>query len=217
MRLPQGSVLGRVAGSVLAAGALAACTGSGGSVDPTGAPPTSSPSSSRTVPLPSTIVDGHLDPCPASGDAPVLASGGLPDLTLTCLDPGAGAQSVRLAGLRGTPMVLSIWASWCEPCRTELPALAEVAAAAHGSVRFLGVDVEDQSDDAQALAAELGVHFNSVQDPDGLTKQPLGWLGPPITLYVDAGGRVVGRTIGAVGDAAALRGLIAKNLGVSVP
>ena len=207
MRLAPGVAL---AAALLASGAG---LGSGGSGPGSSTVPTGS------VPVgvqPSTSVDGRLNPCPASGPATALASGGRPDLTLACLDPGAGAQQVRLAGLRGKPLVLSIWASWCEPCRTELPAVAQVAKSAGDTVTFLGVDVEDQAGDAQALAKALSVRFNSVQDPDGVTKQPLGWIGPPMTLFVDASGHVVGRTIGSVGDAANLRALIQKNLGVTV-
>ena len=208
MRLPLAAVVGA---ALLASCGTVSGTGSGPVASgPLGSAPSTSPGT------PSTIVDGRLLPCPSSDASPALAAGGLPDLTLPCLDPGAGAQQVRLAGLRGKPLVLSVWASWCEPCRTELPAVAEVAKAAGDQVRFLGVDVEDQPGDARSLAGELGVRFNSVRDPDGATKQELGWIGPPITLFVDAGGHVVGRTIGSVGDAANLRSLIRKNLGVSV-
>jgi len=208
VRLPLAAVVG--AALVASCGTVSG-SGTGAA---SSAPPGSAPSTS--VGSPSTIVDGRLLPCPPSDASPVLATGGLPDTTLPCLDPGAGAQQVRLAGLRGKPLVLSVWASWCEPCRTELPTMAQVAKAAGDQVRFLGVDVEDQPGDARALAGELGVRFNSVQDPDGATKQALGWIGPPITLFVDADGHVVGRTIGSVGDAANLRSLIRKNLGVSV-
>ncbi len=199
--------------AVVGVALLASCAPAAGGVSTVA--PTPTQSASRATPQPSTVVDGRLAPCPPSDQSPALPDG-LPDITLACLDPGSGVDEVRLAGVRGKPMVLSVWASWCEPCRAELPAVAEVERAAGGSVRFLGVDVEDTAADGQALAAALSVRFNSVQDPDGATKQSLGWIGPPITLYVDAAGHVVGRTIGPVGDAADLRELIRANLGITV-
>ena len=194
---------------------VASCSAAAGT-ESVGPVPDAVPSVSAHVTRPAAGPPPPLRSCPPSDDSPALASGGLPDLTLDCLDARAGVRQVRLAGLRGKPLVLSIWASWCVPCRTELPAVAQVASAAGNAVTFLGVDVEDETSDALALAADLRLGFNSVQDPDGMTKQPLGWLGPPVTLFVDAGGHVVGRTIGSVGDATALRSLIKRNLGVTV-
>ncbi|QGN33996.1 redoxin family protein [Microlunatus sp. Gsoil 973] len=77
--------------------------------------------------------------CPRSGDRAAL-SDGLPDVTLGCL---GSHRTVRLAGLRGRPMVINIWAQWCRPCRIEAPHLATVAEEAGDKVDFIGIDYAD--------------------------------------------------------------------------
>jgi thiol-disulfide isomerase/thioredoxin len=149
--------------------------------------------------------------CPQpTGPAP--ASKGLPQLSLPCLD---GAGDVDLAALRG-PLVVNVWASWCPPCREELPALAEVARSAGDQVGFLGVDVVDDATAATALMQQLKLPYPSVFDVQGATRGPLRWIGPPVTYFVAADGRIAGEHRGQVTSAAALRALIEKYLGVSV-
>lgn len=123
--------------------------------------------------------------CPgdvATGSGPV--DGGLPELTLPCL---GGGHDVELASLRG-PLVVNLWASWCVPCRTELPYFDRLDAA---GVPVLGVDFEDtQPDQALALAAETGVSYPLVADVEGSVRAPLRLVGMPTTLFVDRGGQV---------------------------
>ena len=65
-----------------------------------------------------------IEDCPRSDpDVPAVTSG-LPDLVLACL---GGGREVRLAGLRGQPMMINVWAQWCGPCREEAPFISEVA------------------------------------------------------------------------------------------
>jgi len=122
---------------------------------------------------------------------------------------------VDLAALRG-PLVLNVWASWCPPCRAELPALAEVARSAGDRVAFLGIDVVDDAAAATALMQQLKVPYPSVADEQGATRGPLRWVGPPVTYFVAADGRIAGEHRGQITSAAVLRGLIEKYLGVTV-
>lgn len=138
--------------------------------------------------------------------------GGLPDLVLGCL--GSGRQ-VNLASLRGTPMVINVWAQWCGPCRLEAPHLREFADRAAGSVTMLGIDYEDP-DPALALefAGLAGWTYPHVTDPLKQTSGPLRIGGIPVTLLVDADGRIVHRVVGAVESSDQLVELTARYLGV---
>ena len=156
------------------------------------------------------VAAADLEPCPASDpDVPARADG-LPDLVLECLGEG---PPVRLAGLRGRPLVVNLWASWCAPCRDELPGFARLAGT--GAVEVLGVDVEDDPTAALTLLAEVGVRYPSVRDATSSTQQPLRWSGLPMTLLVDPDGVVVHTVRGPVPDAAALDALVREHLGVT--
>lgn len=150
-------------------------------------------------------------PCPTSTPDAAAVPDGLPDLTLACLGPG---PDVTLSGLRGTPVVLNVWASWCVPCRTEMPMLAELATDAGDALEVLGVDVQDDRQAGTDFAAAAGIA--SVYDPDGATRAALGWPGPPVTYLVAADGRIVHRIVGQIADAATLRQAVAQHLGVEV-
>lgn len=152
--------------------------------------------------------------CPATEKQATPAENGLPDLTLGCL---GGGRSVDLARLRGTPMVINIWAQWCGPCRKEAPYLAEVSAAAKGKVRFLGIDYTDPRPElAIAFAQEAGWTYPQLEDPEAGTRVPLKIPGPPVTIFVDAHGAIRGTHISEFASAAQLRTAIAEKLGVRV-
>ncbi|WP_410637238.1 TlpA family protein disulfide reductase [Amycolatopsis sp. lyj-346] len=103
-----------------------------------------------------------LQPCPAPGPAQPVKQ--LDGVTAECLGDGVRVDVGR--ALAGAPVLVNVWASWCEPCRTELPVLQEYAKQP-GAVRVLGVQVQSPAKDGLDLLAKLGVHLPSVFDGDG--------------------------------------------------
>ena len=128
------------------------------------------------------------------------------------LRPALADRRLALPELRGHPMVINFWASWCTPCREEAPILAAAARSHAGQVTFLGVDVLDLPTDALAFLREFDVPYVSVRDRLNKAFDDYGLIGVPETYYVDRRGRVVAHWPGPVsrdtleeGIAAALR------------
>jgi cytochrome c biogenesis protein CcmG, thiol:disulfide interchange protein DsbE len=112
-----------------------------------------------------------------------------PDRELTTLD---GNGNGRLADYRGHWVLVNFWASWCQPCRAEAPALERFwrANRGHGAV-VLGVDLDDASGDAQAFAREFGLTYPLLRQGDGDSlKQDFGMTGLPENFVVDPSGAI---------------------------
>lgn len=90
----------------------------------------------------------------------------------------------------GQPTVVNFWASWCLPCRKEMPALQAVHRQLGDRVRFVGVDHTDSRADALALARSTGVGYPSGFDPEGNVAGRYGLGGLPSTVLISADGRV---------------------------
>lgn len=116
----------------------------------------------------------------------------MPDLTLPCLGSNT---PVRLRAL-STPVLVNLWASWCAPCRSEMPRLQNAYAGAGGRLAFLGVDTEDSAADAAAFLRLTGVKYPNVFDPSGTLARQIGTAGLPVTLVVDRTGKVAYRHFG---------------------
>lgn len=137
--------------------------------------------------------------CGAAGDAGEVAAVDLPSVRLACLGPGGTEDTATLVG---RPTVLNFWASWCDPCRREMPMLAAVAADTGDTVRFVGVNTKDDPDAAADLLESTGVRFEQLYDPDGqLLRQLRTVQGLPITLVLDADGAITLRNIGEIDEA----------------
>jgi thiol-disulfide isomerase/thioredoxin len=130
----------------------------------------------------------------------------LPRLTGTTLTGGSLTASAYAAG---SPLVINVWASWCSPCREEIPLLAR---AARRGVRVLGIDERDAPDRARSFAADRHASYPSLSDPEGhllSSLHPLPQTGIPSTLVVAADGTVVARVIGPLTSATLRRALTA--------
>ena len=136
------------------------------------------------------------------------ASERLPDVTLQPLGRGA---AVDLAHVRG-PMVINLWASWCAPCRDELPHYQAFAKKYAGQVDVLGVDwQETRTDAAKKLARDTGVTYPLVADPEGrLRTQVL-----PKLILVDRDGQVAFQEYVKITSVAQLEKLVRQHLEVA--
>jgi thiol-disulfide isomerase/thioredoxin len=104
-------------------------------------------------------------------------------------------RRITLASLRGRPAVVNLFASWCEPCKRELP-LLRTAARTHPSVQFLGVAHIDDDDAALALLDRYDIDFPAAADHDGAVGERYRLIGLPSTLFIDEDGRLEGTVRG---------------------
>jgi len=154
---------------------------------------------------------GVVDCTPGPG------GGRLPAVELPCL---GGGTPVDLSSLRG-PMILSFWASWCDPCREEMPALQEFVDHYGDRVPVLGVDYQDQYP-ASGLETmqERGVTYPSLADPGGDMKgyeeftKALNYV--PALYFIDTDGSVAYVNMGGVKDEDEVVDLVEHHLGVTL-
>jgi cytochrome c biogenesis protein CcmG/thiol:disulfide interchange protein DsbE len=107
------------------------------------------------------------------------------------LSGGVAAFKKRIAALRGYPVVVNVWASWCGPCRFEFPTMQK-AASRHGKrVAFLGVNTQDSNDAAETFLGEAPVPYPSYTDPDQEIARSMGAdVGLPDTAFYDRKGEL---------------------------
>jgi cytochrome c biogenesis protein CcmG, thiol:disulfide interchange protein DsbE len=153
--------------------------------------------------------DDRIDEALASGRAAtapsfsleVLAEGTLPPRLERVVGPALADGRLSLAELRGVPVVLNLWASWCTPCREEAKPLQEGwRAQARKGVLFLGLNIQDVRDDARAFIEEHGATYPSVREPEREIANEYGATGIPETYFIDRQGRVVAHVIGVVSE-----------------
>ena len=107
------------------------------------------------------------------------------------LGGGLRAFRARLAELRGRPVVVNKWASWCGPCRTELPYFRRQALESGRRVAFLGANTNDTTDAARRFLAEVPVPFPSYEDQNGdIARSFNGAIAFPTTAFYDRRGRL---------------------------
>ncbi len=121
------------------------------------------------------------------------------------LPGGTGAYGKRLAALRGYPVVVNVWASWCGPCRFEFPVFQRLAARYGTRVAFLGVNSQDSNDAARTFLGEEPVPYPSYADPHRQVAEGIGaGLGLPDTAFYDRHGKLVYLKRGPYANSASL-------------
>lgn len=130
----------------------------------------------------------------SSGSSSEAGGAPLPEAELVDLETGNSTAWPD----DGRPVVINFWASWCTPCRKEMPAFEQVANELGDQVTIIGVTDEADLDAARGAAEQAGVTYPLLVD-EGLSVQAdLGVTGLPATVFVDADGTVVGKHLGAM-------------------
>jgi thiol-disulfide isomerase/thioredoxin len=135
-----------------------------------------------------------------------------PPIEVECLQ---GDEVVKLNQIKG-PFIVAIWASWCMPCRDEMPYVQAFKDAYGEKVQVIGYDILDETSQAIAASVNWGVNIASVEDRDGVFRSDLGITAPPTTLFVNAEGVIVHRKFGAVSSVDELVELAELHLKVNL-
>ena len=187
-----------VAGALLLALALTGCASGSGETPATApaAPP----------------VENTTAACPEQPGEP--ASGGevLADVTVDCL----GGGRLALGRAQGVPTGVNLWASWCAPCREELPLVQQLADAAGDRLKVVGLGSPDTADNGVAFAADAGITMPTGIDADGELAIAQGLRGLPYTYFLRADGSVAHLQLRPVTSLEQLEGLVAEHLEVTL-
>lgn len=130
---------------------------------------------------------------PRAIDSPLVGKPA-PSFVLTDMD----GNRFDLEELRGTPVVLNFWASWCQPCIVEHPVLRAAAQRYQGRVHFLGVIYQDEPANIRRFLARYGAWGPSLVDPGGKVAIAYGVYGAPETFFISPDGVIVEKVTSAV-------------------
>lgn len=119
-----------------------------------------------------------------------------PGFTLDSLSDG---RVVSLSDFRGKPVVLNFWATWCGPCRQEMPIFESVwKEYKDKDVVFLGIDVQDDDDNARGFLERTGITYTNLYDPSGKVSGMYGVAALPATFFIDANGKIKAKNYGSL-------------------
>ena len=116
-----------------------------------------------------------------------------PDFRLRTLD---GKEEISLSQLRGKPVVINVWASWCRPCRADHPVVEWGQQQYGADAQFLGLVFEDTEENALAFLKEMGSSFPQLFDPQSSVAVDYGVAGVPETYFIDAAGIIRDKHVG---------------------
>ncbi len=116
------------------------------------------------------------------------------NFTLESID---GNEKISLNDFKGKPVVLNFWASWCGPCKEELPLFESTwKEYKDKDVIFLGVDVMDDRNAAEKYISDEGITYTNLHDPSGEVSNQYGVVALPATFFIDREGRIVAKNYG---------------------
>ena len=119
-----------------------------------------------------------------------------PDFSLAIGD----GEQITLADFRGTAVVLNFWATWCGPCRAEMPAFERIWKERGGHVQFIGVNVQESAAQVSAFADELGISYPLPLDPNAAIARIYRVRAFPTTLFIDEQGVIQEMILGQVNE-----------------
>lgn len=137
----------------------------------------------------------------SSGAASPLIGRPAPDFTLSTLG-AASTSSIHLATLKGKPVILNFWASWCDACKQEAPLLQRTGQriSKQGGV-LIGIDFEDTADAAKRFLSNYNITYPNVIDTvNGATAIAYGVTGVPETFFINSQGTIIHKEIGALSE-----------------
>ncbi len=108
------------------------------------------------------------------------------------------AHSISLTQFQGSFVVINFWASWCVPCRQEMPALESASEYLGNKIVFIGIDTNDSRSQAIEFANQVGVKYILLFDPNGEVATNYGILGLPTTIFISRCGQEVAKHLGAL-------------------
>jgi peroxiredoxin len=126
--------------------------------------------------------------------APLKVGDTAPNFRLRTTD----GEALELADLRGQPVVIQFWTTWCIECTSELPTLQNLAGKYDGRAHVLGIDVGEQADRAEDAAREYGVTYPVALDADEEVSRHYGAYTLPTVIVIDANGVITSLASGSI-------------------
>lgn len=150
-----------------------------------------------------------LTPAQQAPSDPLLGHAA-PGFSLAAVDPSAGKRELALADFAGKPVVINFWATWCEPCKEEIPLLETTWKKLHAEgkdVVFLGIDFQEASGDVAPFLQQYGITYPVLLDANGSAASKYRIASLPDTFFINRQGKVVSKVLQQLTDQALTKGL----------
>lgn len=147
-------------------------------------------------PIPCSLLFLALSGCEAARGGPPAVGRAAPEFEAVALE---GGKAVSLKEMRGRPVLLNVWATWCHPCRQEIPALQKLQETRPG-VAVVGVSIDDpgQEDEIRTFLRGYGARYAIWLDPDQRVSSTFATVGVPTTFLIGADGKLLWKHVGPV-------------------